>query len=244
MNAKYLSILVLFAGLFTFGCANKSTQKETKQAENISKETQKQTKKEKQTMVLISTSMGDMKAVLYNETPAHRDNFIKLAKEGYFNGLLFHRVIDGFIVQGGDPDSKNAPKGKQLGQGGPSYTIPAEFNQSLIHKKGALAAARMGDNVNPQKASSGSQFDITQGKSYSAAELQNMEMRMGKKLNQTQRDAYTSVGGVPFLDFEYTVFGEVIEGLEVIDKIAKAQKDRSDRPLEDIKMNVTIIEEK
>ena len=132
MNAKYLSILVLFAGLFTFGCANKSTQKETKQAENISKETQKQTKKEKQTMVLISTSMGDMKAVLYNETPAHRDNFIKLAKEGYFNGLLFHRVIDGFMVQGGDPDSKNAPKGKQLGQGGPSYTIPAEFNQNII----------------------------------------------------------------------------------------------------------------
>ena len=131
-----------------------------------------------------------------------------------------------------------------MGQGGPSYTIPAEFNQSLIHKKGALAAARMGDNVNPQKASSGSQFYITQGKSYSAAELQNMEMRMGKKLNQTQRDAYTSVGGVPFLDFEYTVFGEVIEGLEVIDKIAKAQKDRSDRPLEDIKMNITIIEEK
>ena len=157
MNANYLSILVLFSGLFTFGCVNNSTQKDKIQAENVSKETQNQTTKEKQTMVLISTTMGDMKAVLYNETPAHRDNFIKLAKEGYFDGTLFHRVIDGFMVQGGDPDSKNAPKGKQLGQGGPGYTIPAEFNQSLIHKKGALAAARMGDNVNPQKASSDSE---------------------------------------------------------------------------------------
>jgi peptidyl-prolyl cis-trans isomerase B (cyclophilin B) len=244
MNANYLSILVLFSGLFTFGCVNNSTQKDKIQAENVSKETQNQTTKEKQTMVLISTTMGDMKAVLYNETPAHRDNFIKLAKEGYFDGTLFHRVIDGFMVQGGDPDSKNAPKGKQLGQGGPGYTIPAEFNQSLIHKKGALAAARMGDNVNPQKASSGSQFYIAQGKSYSYAEIQNLEMRMGKKFNQTQKDAYTSVGGVPFLDYEYTVFGEVVEGLDVIDKIAKAQKDRFDRPLQDIMMKVTIIEEK
>lgn len=237
MNAKTISILVLFFGLFSFGCANTTAQKENTITENPNT-----IKKEKQTMVLISTTMGDMKAVLYNETPAHRDNFIKLAKEGYFNGLLFHRVIDGFMVQGGDPNSKNAPKGTQLGQGGPGYTIPAEFNQTLIHKKGALAAARMGDNVNPLKASSGSQFYIAQGKTYSAAELQNLEMRMGKTLNQTQKNAYTSIGGVPFLDYEYTVFGEVIEGLDVIDKIAKAQKDRFDRPLEDIKMNITIIE--
>ena len=197
------------------------------------------------TLVKISTEYGDMTVKLYNETPLHRDNFIKLVEQGFYNDLLFHRVINGFMIQGGDPQSKNAPKGKQLGSGDVGYTIPAEFvYPKYYHKKGALAAARMGDNVNPQKASSGSQFYITQGKSYSAAELQNMEMRMGKKLNQTQRDAYTSVGGVPFLDFEYTVFGEVSEGLDVIDKIAKAQKDRFGRPLEDIKMNVTIIEEK
>lgn len=242
MRVKVLSILVLFSGLFTLSCANKTAQSNAIQSENNNKETKKQEIKEKQTMILISTNYGDMKAVLYNETPQHRDNFIKLAKEGYFNGTLFHRVIEGFMIQGGDPDSKTAKKGQQLGQGGPTYTIPAEFNQALIHKKGALAAARMGDNVNPQKASSGSQFYITQGKVYSEAELSNLEMRMGKKFNEVQKKAYTTVGGVPFLDYDYTVFGEVIEGFDVIDKIAKAQKDRSDRPLEDIKMTVSIIE--
>jgi peptidyl-prolyl cis-trans isomerase B (cyclophilin B) len=242
MRVKVLSILVLFSGLFTISCANKVAQSNTVQTENNKKETKKQEIKEKQTMILISTNYGDMKAVLYNETPQHRDNFIKLAKEGYFNGTLFHRVIEGFMIQGGDPDSKTAKKGQQLGQGGPSYTIPAEFNQALIHKKGALAAARMGDNVNPQKASSGSQFYIAQGKVYSEAELNNFEMRMGKKFNELQKKTYSTAGGVPFLDYDYTVFGQVIEGLDVIDKIAKAQKDRSDRPLEDIKMTVSIIE--
>ncbi|MDR0972065.1 MAG: peptidylprolyl isomerase [Bacteroidales bacterium] len=194
-------------------------------------------------MVLIKTDYGDMKVVLYNETPQHRDNFIKLAKEGFFDGTLFHRVIDGFMIQGGDPDSKTAKKGQQLGQGGPSYTIPAEFNNSLIHKKGALAAARMADQVNPQKASSGSQFYISQGKVYSNEELNNLENRMGVRFNDIQRKAYTTEGGVPFLDYQYTVFGQVIEGLDVIDKIAKVKKDRADRPLEDIKMSVSIIEE-
>ena len=241
MNAKVLSILVLFSGLFTQSCANKTAQSDTIQIENNINETKKQ---EKQTMILISTNHGDMKAVLYNETPQHRDNFIKLAKEGYFDGTLFHRVINEFMIQGGDPDSKTAKKGQQLGQGGPNYTIPAEFNQALIHKKGALAAARMGDQMNPQKASSGSQFYITQGKVYSEAELNNFEMRMGKKFNDLQKKTYTSLGGVPFLDYDYTVFGEVVEGLEVIDKIAKVQKDRSDRPFEDIKMTISIIEEK
>jgi len=241
MNAKVLSILVLFSGLFTQSCANKTAQSDTIQIENNINETKKQ---EKQTMIFISTNHGDMKAVLYNETPQHRDNFIKLAKEGYFNGTLFHRVINEFMIQGGDPDSKTAKKGQQLGQGGPNYTIPAEFNQALIHKKGALAAARMGDQMNPQKASSGSQFYITQGKVYSEAELNNFEMRMGKKFNDLQKKTYTSLGGVPFLDYDYTVFGEVVEGLEVIDKIAKVQKDRSDRPFEDIKMTISIIEEK
>ena len=184
-----------------------------------------------------------MKAILYNETPQHKENFIKLIKEGYFDGTLFHRVIDGFMIQGGDPDSKTAKPGQMLGQGGPGYTVPAELRQELIHKKGALAAARMGDQMNPQKASSGSQFYIAQGKKYTANELNILSSRMGKAFNQTQIDTYTTVGGVPFLDYEYTVFGEVIEGLEVIDKIAKVQKDRYDRPTQDIKMTIKIIEE-
>jgi len=238
MRVKVLSILVLFSGLFTISCASKVAQSNAIQTQNNKKETTKQEIKEKQTMILISTNYGDMKAVLYNETPQHRDNFIKLVKEGYFNGTLFHRVIEGFMIQGGDPDSKTAKKGQQLGQGGPAYTIPAEFNQALVHKKGALAAARMGDQMNPKKASSGSQFYIAQGKVYTQEEL----TRMGKKFNDVQKKTYSTVGGVPFLDYDYTVFGEVIEGLDVIDKIAKVQKDRSDRPLEDVKMTVSIIE--
>lgn len=194
-------------------------------------------------MVIISTDLGEMKAVLYNETPLHKENFIKLAKEGYFDGCLFHRVIDGFMIQGGDPDSKTAKPGQMLGQGGPGYTIPAEFKQELIHKKGALAAARMADQVNPQKASSGSQFYIAQGKSYTENELNMLSSRMGKAFNKQQMEAYTTVGGVPFLDYEYTVFGEVVEGLEVIDKIAAVEKDRRDRPVQDIKMTIKVVEE-
>lgn len=241
MRAKVFSILVLVAGLFMASCANKTTQTEQVKSENDSSTSKT---KQKQTMILISTNYGDMKAVLYNETPQHRDNFIKLIKESYFDGTLFHRIIDGFMIQGGDPDSKTAKPGQQLGQGGPGYTVPAEFNQELIHKKGALAAARMGDQMNPQKASSGSQFYIAQGKVYSQEELSNFEMRMGKSFNEIQKKTYTTVGGVPFLDYEYTVFGEVVEGLDVIDKIAKAAKDRSDRPTQDIKMKITIIGEK
>ncbi|MBP1630337.1 MAG: peptidylprolyl isomerase [Bacteroidetes bacterium] len=241
MRAKVFSILVLVAGFFMASCANKTTQTEQVKSENDSSTSKT---KQKQTMILISTNYGDMKAVLYNETPQHRDNFIKLIKESYFDGTLFHRIIDGFMIQGGDPDSKTAKPGQQLGQGGPGYTVPAEFNQELIHKKGALAAARMGDQMNPQKASSGSQFYIAQGKVYSQEELSNFEMRMGKSFNEIQKKTYTTVGGVPFLDYEYTVFGEVVEGLDVIDKIAKAAKDRSDRPTQDIKMKITIIGEK
>lgn len=241
MRAKVFSILVLVAGFFMASCANKTTQTEQVKSGNDSSTSKT---KQKQTMILISTNYGDMKAVLYNETPQHRDNFIKLIKESYFDGTLFHRIIDGFMIQGGDPDSKTAKPGQQLGQGGPGYTVPAEFNQELIHKKGALAAARMGDQMNPQKASSGSQFYIAQGKVYSQEELSNFEMRMGKSFNEIQKKTYTTVGGVPFLDYEYTVFGEVVEGLDVIDKIAKAAKDRSDRPTQDIKMKITIIGEK
>lgn len=229
--------LSLFVAIFAFGCSNKVADK------NIATEPKEEKTKEKTTMVIISTDLGEMKAVLYNETPLHKENFIKLAKEGYFDGCLFHRVIDGFMIQGGDPDSKTAKPGQMLGQGGPGYTIPAEFKQELIHKKGALAAARMADQVNPQKASSGSQFYIAQGKSYTENELNMLSSRMGKAFNKQQMEAYTTVGGVPFLDYEYTVFGEVVEGLEVIDKIAAVEKDRRDRPVQDIKMTIKVVEE-
>ncbi|MEE0910162.1 MAG: peptidylprolyl isomerase [Bacteroidales bacterium] len=229
--------LSLFVAIFAFGCSNKVADK------NIATEPKEEETKEKTTMVIISTDLGEMKAVLYNETPLHKENFIKLAKEGYFDGCLFHRVIDGFMIQGGDPDSKTAKPGQMLGQGGPGYTIPAEFKQELIHKKGALAAARMADQVNPQKASSGSQFYIAQGKSYTENELNMLSSRMGKAFNKKQMEAYTTVGGVPFLDYEYTVFGEVVEGLEVIDKIAAVEKDRRDRPVQDIKMTIKVVEE-
>lgn len=229
--------LSLFVAIFAFGCSNKVADK------NIATEPKEEETKEKTTMVIISTDLGEMKAVLYNETPLHKENFIKLAKEGYFDGCLFHRVIDGFMIQGGDPDSKTAKPGQMLGQGGPGYTIPAEFKQELIHKKGALAAARMADQVNPQKASSGSQFYIAQGKSYTENELNMLSSRMGKAFNKQQMEAYATVGGVPFLDYEYTVFGEVVEGLEVIDKIAAVEKDRRDRPVQDIKMTIKVVEE-
>lgn len=229
--------LSLFVAIFAFGCSNKVADK------NIATEPKEEETKEKTTMVIISTDLGEMKAVLYNETPLHKENFIKLTKEGYFDGCLFHRVIDGFMIQGGDPDSKTAKPSQMLGQGGPGYTIPAEFKQELIHKKGALAAARMADQVNPQKASSGSQFYIAQGKSYTENELNMLSSRMGKAFNKQQMEAYTTVGGVPFLDYEYTVFGEVVEGLEVIDKIAAVEKDRRDRPVQDIKMTIKVVEE-
>lgn len=229
--------LSLFVAIFAFGCSNKVADK------NIATEPKEEETKEKTTMVIISTDLGEMKAVLYNETPLHKENFIKLAKEGYFDGCLFHRVIDGFMIQGGDPDSKTAKPGQMLGQGGPGYTIPAEFKQELIHKKGALAAARMADQVNPQKASSGSQFYIAQGKSFTENELNMLSSRMGKAFNKQQIEAYTTIGGVPFLDYEYTVFGEVVEGLEVIDKIAAVEKDRRDRPVQDIKMTIKVVEE-
>lgn len=237
MNAKKNLFLILFIGILFGACSSKMAK-----VEPVNPKENKEETKEMTTMVLISTSFGDMKAILYNETPLHRDNFIKLVKEGYYDGTLFHRVIDGFMIQGGDPDSKTAKPNQMLGQGGPGYTVPAEFKQELIHKKGALAAARMGDNVNPQKASSGSQFYIAQGKRYTSDELNMLQARMGKQFNQIQKDTYVNEGGVPFLDYEYTVFGQVIEGLEVIDKIAKVQKDRYDRPVEDVKMTISIVE--
>ncbi|HRV53266.1 MAG TPA: peptidylprolyl isomerase [Bacteroidia bacterium] len=197
---------------------------------------------DKETLVEISTDFGTMKFKLYNETPKHRDNFIKLAKEGFYNGTLFHRVIKDFMIQGGDPQSKNAAPDVMLGNGGPGYTIPAEFNSKLIHKKGALAAARLGDQVNPQKASSGSQFYIVQGKPMTAAELNMMAAR--KKITYTpeQIKTYETEGGTPFLDMDYTVFGEMISGMDVLEKIAAVATNPQNRPLQDVKMTVKVIE--
>lgn len=192
--------------------------------------------------VNISTSFGDMTVKLYNETPKHRDNFLKLVKEGYYNDLLFHRVIKDFMIQGGDPASRNADAKTQLGAGGPNYTIPAEFNRSLIHKKGALSAARQGDQVNPTKASSGSQFYVVQGKVSSKAELDQIARSYGISYTPEQIETYTTIGGTPFLDNNYTVFGEVIKGLEVIDKIAAVKTAYGDRPVSDVKMKMTVVE--
>lgn len=244
------------------------------------------------TYVKIETDLGDMVVKLYDETPQHRDNFLKLVNESFYDGLLFHRVIENFMIQGGDPNSKNASPGQNLGSGGPGYTIPAEFNPSLFHKKGALAAARLSDNVNPQKESSGSQFYIVQGQTYTNGALDTLELQINNRniqllnreymtkyqqelidlrdsgdmdafntrvseiqdevneaisqlepytISAERRAAYTTVGGTPSLDDEYTVFGEVVEGLDVIDKIAAVETNDADRPLTDIKMKITVL---
>ncbi len=241
-----------------------------------------------ETKLKIETTAGDIVVKLYNETPQHRDNFIKLAENGTYEGTLFHRVIKDFMIQAGDPDSKNASKGQMLGAGDVGYTIPAEFvYPKYFHKKGALSAARQGDNVNPQKASSGCQFYIVTGKVYSDSALLSMEQQMnqmrfnnlfntlaskhakdiykmrkagdqeglmnlqdtliaqvekqlagqpGFRFTPEQVKAYTTVGGTPHLDGEYTVFGEVLEGMDVVDKIQRVKTDRNDRPEEDVKI--------
>jgi len=197
----------------------------------------------KETKVLLSTEYGNIKIKLFNETPQHRDNFIKLVKEDFYNETLFHRVIKDFMIQGGDPDSKNAQKGESLGEGDVGYTIPAEFNTNLIHKKGALAAARQPDNVNPQKRSSGCQFYIVQGRKFTTEEIEKIEKSKEGRIKYTdeQYKAYQTIGGYPPLDMDYTVFGEVIEGLDVVDKIAALKRDKKNRPIEDVKMTIKII---
>jgi len=199
-------------------------------------------KKENIKKILIHTVFGDIKLMLYNETPLHKSNFIKLIDEKYLDSTLFHRVINQFMIQGGDPDSKHASAGSMLGNGGPSYTIPSEFVKTRFHKKGALAAAREGDQVNPAKASSGSQFYIVQGKVYTVQELDMFAKRMGKTFSPEQIKAYTTIGGTPHLDDNYTVFGEIISGWDVLDKIASVACDKNNRPLKDIPMTVTFIE--
>lgn len=187
-------------------------------------------------LVIIETPYGIMKARLYDSTPKHKLNFEKLVSEKFYDDLIFHRVIPGFMIQGGDPDSRNAAPGVMLGGGGPGYTVDAEIGK--YHFKGALCAARQGDQVNPQKKSSGSQFYIVQGQPVDPGQLQMMNMT--KNLPYTQEDIqkYASLGGTPFLDGDYTVFGEIVEGLDVIDKIAAVQTAPGDRPVQDVKMKI------
>lgn len=270
---KKIALFMVFAGLFvnlSCGVSQKS----------------------KETIVQIETEFGNIKIKLYDETPLHRDNFVKLIKDGIYTDLLFHRVIQGFMIQGGDPDSKNAEPGKMLGSGDLGYTIPAEINPKFFHRRGVLAAARQGDDINPEKRSSASQFYIVQGRIFNVEELDTLEVKMeesrkmgmlqakiksvepelnklaaeGKqdelmtrynalkaetiaeaaqlpslRFSDEQRKAYTTVGGYPPLDNNYTVFGEVIDGMGVVDAIAKEPTDRNDRPQKDIKFKITIL---
>ena len=246
-------------------------------------------------VALISTKYGDIEVLLYDKTPLHRDNFVKLVEQGFYDSLLFHRVINNFMIQGGDPDSKNAKPNQMLGNGGPGYTIPAEFDTSLIHKKGALAAAREGDNVNPEKRSSGSQFYIVQGTTFTDTQLDQMEQRINSQAKQNyirnyfsktpsvkskldslqksrdrlgiskliseieesqktkidsvsnfkysakQREIYKTIGGTPHLDGAYTVFGEVIKGLNIIDSIANVKTGKANRPVEDVVFSIKML---
>lgn len=198
-------------------------------------------KKDKQTRVELFTSKGSIVIKLYNETPIHRDNFIKLVKEGYFNELLFHRVIEDFMIQGGDPDSRDAAPGKLLGEGDPGYTLPAEIKfPQIYHKRGVLAAAREGDQTNPERRSSGSQFYIVWGKTFSREDIEkvaaHVERTTGYIMPEELKNYYMHYGGTPHLDGAYTVFGEVVKGLEVVNAIQQVATDRNDRPLEDIKI--------
>lgn len=189
--------------------------------------------------VRIKTSKGEAIVLLYNETPNHRDNFLKLTKEKFYNGTLFHRVIKDFMIQGGDPDSKHAKPGDLLGEGDLKYQIDPEFRDNLFHKRGVIAAAR--DN-NPKKASSATQFYLVQGKVFTDSELDRVENeRLHRKIPADQREVYKTIGGVPHLDQNYTVYGEIVKGIEMVDAIASLEKDKNDRPFQDIPMQVTIL---
>jgi cyclophilin family peptidyl-prolyl cis-trans isomerase len=223
----YLLILIFFASCSVFKSTNTSVTGETSNH-----------------FVKIETDSGTMAVRLSNKTPLTTANFLKLVKEHYYDGLLFHRVIKGFMIQGGDPDSKKAPPGKVLGEGGLKYTVPAEFDSSLFHQKGAIAMARENDDVNPKKASSSTQFYIVEGRTFTDVELNKIEEKFKILIPESHRAIYRTIGGAPFLDMNYTVFGQVLSGLGVIDKIAHMQKDENNRPLTDIHMKVSIMKKK
>lgn len=200
-----------------------------------------QVKAPEKCLVELQTDLGTITLELFNATPKHRDNFLKLAEEGFYDGTLFHRIIPNFMAQGGDPNSRGAAAGAQLGVGGPGYNVPAEFVDSLVHIKGSLAAARQGDQANPKRESSGSQFYIVTGAPVSDEFLDQIEGRTGKKYSPENRAAYKASGGTPHLDFQYTVFGRVVTGFDVLDKIGSVQTARGDRPLVDLKMKMKVI---
>ena len=207
-------------------------------------------KKDRKRDVLIQTTMGELVIRLSDSTPLHRDNFLKMVKVGFYDSTLFHRVIQNFMIQSGDPTSRKAAAGTPLGNGGPGYTVPAEFRTTLFHKKGAVAAARTGDNVNPQKASSGSQFYIVQGKVFTDAGLDSLETYRlnGRKIPVEQRAVYKTLGGTPHLDRAYTVYGEVVKGFDILDQIAAVQTSKGrdlDRPVQDVRItHVKLIKRK
>ena len=194
--------------------------------------------------LLISTSQGNITIKLYDDVPMHQENFRELVSKHFYDSLLFHRVIKDFMIQAGDPDSKYAKPGQFLGRNDVNYTIPAEIRKEFYHKKGAVAAARLPDNINPEKASSGCQFYIVQGKTFTDQELDYLEDNdIHIKFTEEQRNVYKSLGGSPHLDYSYTVFGEVIEGLSVLDKISLAETDKNNRPLTDIRIkSISILE--
>lgn len=201
------------------------------------------TEQQDSTLVKLTTDFGEIVIYLYDKTPMHKENFIKLVKEGFYNGTLFHRVIQGFMIQGGDPNSKGAAADAMLGNGGPGYTLPAEITSEYYHKKGAVAAARLGDAQNPERESSGSQFYIVQGQVYNNSQMIQMQQNMRVSFSKDQKSDYTSIGGTPHLDGQYTVFGEVIKGLDVIDKIAAVKTAAANRPIKNIEMTLEIIKE-
>lgn len=196
-----------------------------------------QKKSNKDEVVTITTNQGTMRFILFDEAPKHKANFIKLAKDKFYDGLLFHRVIDDFMIQGGDPNSRNAKPDEMLGKGDNGYKIPAEFSPKLFHQKGALAAAR--DN-NPAKESSGCQFYIVQGRKWSKPNLEKQATRAARKLTDDQKKVYETVGGTPHLDGSYSVFGQLIDGMDVIDKIGSVERDERDRPEKDVAMKVSV----
>ena len=233
-----LTVLVFFCLPVLNAQVKKTTKAPAKPATKAAAPIAVLPEKKQAVRVKITTDMGEIVIRLSDKTPLHRDNFIKLVDEHFYDSLLFHRVIAGFMIQGGDPDSKNAPPDIMLGKGNVSYTIPAEFDSTLYHKKGALAAAR---NNNPEKASSGCQFYIVHGKKYADDELDMIEKQKGVYFSSAKRMTYKMLGGTPNLDMNYTVFGEVESGIEVVDQIARVQKDNSNRPVKDVHMKMEII---
>ena len=190
----------------------------------------------KDARVLIETNYGNIVVALYNDTPLHRENFLRLVHDGVYDGLLFHRVISQFMVQAGDPASRDAKPGQMLGSGTLGYKVPSEIRSNHLHKRGALCAAREGDEVNPFRESSATQFYIVQGTQWNPRSLDEAEKRLGHRLTKEQRELYSRTPGCPHLDGDYTVFGEVVEGMDVVDRIAAVTTDSNNRPLEDVKI--------